>query len=203
VPEDFPGGPDPLDRCNAYAEGKRAAEFLCGLAASDPIEPVKVSIARCFAFVGPHLPLDVHFAIGNFIRDALAGGPIRVSGDGTPYRSYLYAADLAEWLITILLRGRPGRAYNVGSEQGLSIKHLAGYVATHAASFLGIVIPHVTIAMPSHASQRVERYVPSCFRARGELGLLPRVPLNEALMRTMEVTFTRSHKPPVDRPPPY
>lgn len=189
VPEDFTGGPDPLDRRSAYAEGKRAAEFLCGLAASDPLAPVPVMIARCFAFVGPLLPLDVHFAIGNFIRDALAGGPIRIGGDGTPYRSYLYAADLAEWLITILLQGEPGRAYNVGSEEAISIRDLALRVATVAG------LPAVgdqailTIARESKPGAPADRYVPACRRAAQELGLAPSTSLDEALSRT--ITFSR------------
>lgn len=186
VPEEFAGGPDPLDRRSAYAEGKRAAEFLCGLAASDRIAPVPVSIARCFAFVGPHLPLDAHFAIGNFIRDALAGGPIRVNGDGTPYRSYLYAADLAEWLITILLRGQTGRAYNVGSEQALSIRDVAACVADGTASTRpGHPRPAVVVAIEPNESVPAARYVPDCRRAAVELGLVVATPLETATARTL------------------
>jgi len=185
VPEDFAGGPDPLDRHSAYAEGKRAAEFLCGLAASEPVPPVPVTIARCFAFVGPHLPLDVHFAIGNFLRDALAGGPIRISGDGTPFRSYLYAADLAEWLITILLRGRPGRAYNVGSEEAVSIAELAARVAdVMATEQTDRIRPKVTVAKQPVPGAAAARYVPSCRRVHAELGLVPATSLSDAIARS-------------------
>ena len=187
VPEDFTGGPDPLDRRNAYAEGKRAAEFLCGLAATDSAAPVPVTIARCFAFVGPYLPLDVHFAIGNFLRDALAGGPIRVSGDGTPYRSYLYAADLCEWLVTILLRGQAGRAYNVGSEEAMSIADLAGRVAgVMAAGQPNRKRPQVTVAKQPAPGAVSERYVPDCRRASTELGLGVVTPLDTAVALTLQ-----------------
>jgi nucleoside-diphosphate-sugar epimerase len=183
VAEDFPGGPDPVDPRNAYAEGKRAAEMLCRLAADDGLA---ATIARCFAFVGPHLPLEVHFAIGNFIRDALAGGPIRIGGDGTPFRSYLYAADLAEWLFTILLRGQPGRAYNVGSEAAVSIRDLAGTVADIAASMWpDRGRPEVTVARQPVPGATADRYVPLCERARAELGLSVATPLDEGIRRTL------------------
>ena len=189
VPEDFCGGPDPLNVRNVYAEGKRAAELLCAITAQSSVARgpgLHVSIARCFAFVGPHLPLDVHIAIGNFIRDCVAGGPIRIGGDGTPFRSYLYAADLVEWLSTILLRGESGRAYNVGSEEAVSIRQLADRAADVASAvWPDRGRPEVVMAKQPQPGQLAERYIPNCGRARSELGLKPATSLDEAIHRTL------------------
>jgi nucleoside-diphosphate-sugar epimerase len=176
IPEEFPGGPDPVEARSAYAEGKRAAEQLCAAYGHD--HGLAIKIARCFAFVGPHLPLDAHFAIGNFIRDALRGGPVEVRGDGTPYRSYLYAADLMVWLLTILVRARPMRPYNVGSDDARTVAEIARLVARIAGA-------ETRVAGSPAPGVAAERYVPSTRRARDELGLSAAIPLDEAITRTL------------------
>ena len=175
VPEDFTGGPDPVSPPHAGAEAKRAAEMLCAIHAEGPLHP---TIARCFAFVGPYLPLDGHLAMGNFIGAALAGQPLAIRGDGTPIRSYMYASDLAAWLWTILLRGERGRAYNVGSEEAISIADLARAVA-RAAGGGDVVIAREAAGGPP------ERYVPATRRARLDLGVTMTVDFAEALRRTL------------------
>ena len=178
VPESYLGGPDPLAPESAYAEGKRAAEMLCSLAATARFQ---IPIARCFAFVGPYMQLGAHFAIGNFIRDALGGRSIHIKGDGSPFRSYLYASDLAVWLWTILFRGQSRRAYNVGSEEALSIAAVANAVATAGPKTVDVSIA----SAPSFGAAPL-RYVPSTARAREELGLRVEVPLEEAIRRTYD-----------------
>ncbi|HEY3376672.1 MAG TPA: NAD-dependent epimerase/dehydratase family protein [Armatimonadota bacterium] len=178
MPEDYRGGPNPLHPVSVYGEGKRAAELLCALYSQQYAIPVK--IARGFAFVGPGLPLDTHYAAGNFIRDALRGGPITVNGDGTPYRAYLYAADLAIWLWTILLNGVSCRPYNVGSEEAISIAGLAGAVAQQFSP-----PPAVIVAQAACDGAASSRYVPSTRRPREELGLRQQISLADGLVRTI------------------
>jgi dTDP-glucose 4,6-dehydratase len=182
VPEAYLGAPDPTNAASDYGEGKRAAEVMCALyqkrAAADGMD-FEAKIARCWAFCGPHLPLDAHFAIGNFIGDAVARRPISIGGDGTPRRSYLYAADLAIWLWTILFRGPALVPINVGSAHDISIRELAEAVAATLAPAMPIHIAKQPVpgALPS-------RYVPSVQRAESVLGLRQIVSLEETIRRT-------------------
>ncbi len=176
IPETYMGACDPLDPRAAYGQAKRLGEQLCAIAqARGEIDMV---IARAFAFVGPGLPLGAHFAIGNFIRDALAGHPIVVGGDGRPLRSYLYAGDLAAWLVVLLVRGRAGEAYNVGSDRAIDIAGLARLVGT--------IIPSPAVEIRGHVvgDPARHRYVPAIDKARHELGLDAWTPLEAAIART-------------------
>jgi UDP-glucuronate decarboxylase len=155
-----------------YGAAKREAEERCARAKIDFVT------ARGFAFLGPHLPLDAHYAAGNFIRDARRGGPIEVRGDGTALRSYLYAGDLVVWLLALLARGQKGRAYNVGSDEVVSTAELARAVAAEVSPAPEVIIQSTQPQGPQNI------YLPNIARAREELGLDVTVPLREAIRRT-------------------
>jgi|SRR5579863_4744162 len=175
--ESFEGAPTLTSASAAYGEGKRLAELLCHLYSRD--SELDCKVARCFTFVGAHLPLDSHFAIGNFIGNALRGEPLRVKGDGTPFRSYLYMADAMIWLWTILFRAPSLRPYNLGSDKAISIANLAETVVEILSPNAEIIIEQKSL--PGTAAPR---YVPSIRAAKEELGLIIGVDLHEAIRRT-------------------
>ncbi len=182
VPETYEGAPDLMDPNSAYGEGKRVGELLCSIAHQD--RGLETTIARCFTFVGPHLPLDAHFAIGNFIRDAMNGELIMVK-NGTPYRSYLYAADLAIWLWTILFKGEACRPYNVGSDQEITISDLARKVAyTFGGTFMN--------QEPKTMDEFPARYVPNVALAFRKLGLKRCISLEDSLR--LHAEWIKTHR---------
>jgi nucleoside-diphosphate-sugar epimerase len=137
-----------------------------------------VSVARVFTVVGPRLPVGGQFAVGQFLGDALERRDVRVSGDGSPVRTYLYAADLASWCLAILLGGSSGRSYNVGAEREHSLMEVAERVSR-------LPSPRVSVTRAlTPSAARIDRYVPDTARCRDELGLDAWTGFDEALSRT-------------------
>jgi dTDP-glucose 4,6-dehydratase len=177
-PENYSGGPDLLNASSAYSEAKRLAELLC--VCYNKQYQMNVSIARCFAFVGPYLPLNKHYAIGNFIGNGLRNEDIIIKGNGLPLRSYMYAADLIIWLFHILLKGQSGEAYNVGSDFAVSLKEIANIVAQFFPNLAVKILGQVNL------TDRNQNYIPSIIKMRSELNAPDFLTLNESIKRTIK-----------------
>lgn len=169
-------GPDCLDARLTYGEAKRAAEMLCAIYIKQ--HQLNISTARIFALLGPFLNLDIHFAAGNFIKDAMAKKKIIIKGNGLPERSYLYPADLTIFLIHLLVFGANGSGYNLGSERGVSIKDLAFLISEKLGG------AGVEVLGSEDLGWNVGRYVPNVSKINNEFGLKPVVSLEEAILRT-------------------
>jgi UDP-glucuronate decarboxylase len=178
VTEDYHSMPDPLNADNAYGIAKREAEHLCALYHAH--HGLNYVVARCFAFVGRDLPLNVHFAIGNFIYDALYHDAVTVQGDGTAVRSYLSQEDLAIWLMTMLLHHNDSCAYNLGSDIGITMNHLAHKVRDLLAPNKGVEI----LGSPTNAARNY--YLPSIEKAKQALGLQVMTSLDDAILATAQ-----------------
>ena len=187
ISELYNGIPDRVSDNSAYGLGKISAEWMASYYGRT--YGLDTKIARCFAFVGPYLPMDKHFAIGNFIKDALTGNSIVINGDGSPIRTYLYSADLAVWLWRILLDGDNGDIFNVGGDEQISIEELANLIRNLINSNVNIVVKNKIIknVLP-------ERYVPDITFAKNKLGLFPTVSLEESIESTAKWFLERTKK---------
>ena len=162
----------------AYAEGKRVAEMLFYEAQRDGLlTPI---IARLFSFSGPGLPLDRHFAIGNFIQDAINSQRIVIRGDGSTVRSYLDSRDMAQWLIRALSIDAPSFALHIGSEVAISISELAYLVASRYQALTDVSCS-VSILRTKSVLDGFDHYVPSTQRTREHLGVETSIPLSDSI----------------------
>ena len=169
---------------SAYAEGKRIAELYCSTYFE--IQKLPIKIARCFAFVGPYLPLNTHFAIGNFINNVLKNEDIIIKGDGSTIRSYMYASDLMIWLLRILIKGEKNIPYNVGSDESVSIKDLAERIKTISKSKSSVKI----IGSPMQI-EMLDIYCP-CISKAMTINASLQIPLSEAIDKT--ICFYKNQK---------
>ncbi len=157
-----------------YAIAKQDAENSIRQLGS---EGLSVSIARCFAFVGPWLPRNQHFAIGNFIEDGLTKRPITVKASHRVYRSYMYADDLVEWLMTIAEHSNDQcPTFNVGSDQAILMGDLAKMIGEEFGERTDV---------PEIINSNIDRYVPSIQRIRQQLGVELKYDLISAIKTTI------------------
>jgi len=109
-----------------YRASKIVSEEMLTTANDQKI--LKATSPRLFTFYGPGLPINQHFAIGNFIQDGLNGVPIRVNGNPTTRRSYMFPTDLVSWLLKSILDPKD-KYFNIGSEISISMLELATLVS--------------------------------------------------------------------------
>ena len=177
VPEDYLGAPHIGDSAMAYHEGKRVAELMGNICSQNG--SLGFVSARLFAFLAPFLPIDEHFAAGNFIGNAIRNEDIIIKSGGGSVRSYHYGTDLATWLWALLVRGESGQSYNVGSDEGISIKGLAESICQVRGTGNSFRV------LGEDTEENVTRYVPSTQKIMENLGLRNQVDLRKAILKTL------------------
>ena len=178
IPESAHGDVDCDALSSAYAEAKRFGETMCAVFRNQ--HQLSVVNARPFAFIGPYQLLDRPWAINNFVRDALLGGPIRILGSSQTVRSYMYPSDMALWMLRLLVAGKSGQSYNLGSPQGISLGELAAKIAGFVP-----VPPRVVSREPADSLAHRSKFVPDVSLAQGALGVGLAFDLDTAIRRTL------------------
>jgi dTDP-glucose 4,6-dehydratase len=124
---------------------------------------IKVSIARCFAFVGRYLQRDKSYAVGNFINSILNKKNIEIKSNHRVIRSYMHEHDLSRWLLEIVKNAKTNcPIYNVGSDEGVDIRKLALYLSNKYK---------VDLKLEKINSDFEDRYLPSTLKAKKILNL--------------------------------
>ena len=169
-----------------YDESKRYGETLCVNFAKQHNLPIKV--ARPFNNYGPGLKITDGRVIPDFARNILDGHDIVMLSDGSAKRTFCYVADAVVGYYKILVKGRPGEAYNVGVEvPEISVTELASRAVALGKELFGYS-GRVVRQESSDKDYMVDnpfRRCPIITKARTELGYDPQVTIDEGLRRSL------------------
>ncbi len=168
----------------AYACSKMIDEFLA--LAYWKEKKLPVIIVRLFNTVGPRQTGQYGMVIPNFVRQALAGQPITVFGDGTQSRSFTYVGDVVKAMVALIDDPRAiGQVFNIGNGKEISIRDLAEKVKTMTGSNSEIVMVPYEKAYEA-GFEDMPRRVPDIGRIQALVGYAPTVELDETLTRVIE-----------------
>jgi UDP-glucose 4-epimerase len=168
----------------AYACSKMIDEFLA--LAYYKERKLPVIIVRLFNTVGPRQTGQYGMVIPNFVRQALAGQPITVFGDGTQSRSFTYVGDVVKAVVALINEPRAiGQVFNIGNGREITIGDLAVRIRTLTGSQSEIVrIPYDQAYEAGF--EDMPRRVPDISKIRSLIGYEPSVELDEILGRVIE-----------------
>lgn len=174
-------GIDPMTVRNSYPESKRMAEALC--AAYTAQHGVPATVLRLTQTFGPGLAADDSRVFAQFIRSALSGNDIVLHTTGASRRSMLYTADAVTAILTVMLRGDAGKAYNAANEGTYcSVREMAELVArTCGPKAVGVRVELGDAAGRGYAPRLEMDLDTSALRA---LGWRPTVDLEQMYRRT-------------------
>jgi len=168
----------------AYACSKLIDEFLA--LAYWKERKLPVIIVRLFNTVGPRQTGQYGMVIPNFVRQALAGQPMTVFGDGTQSRSFTYVGDVVRALIALMNEPKAvGQVFNIGNGREITIQDLAEKIKTMTGSDSEIVRIPYDQAYES-GFEDMPRRVPDIRKLSALVGYKPTVELDETLERIIE-----------------
>jgi nucleoside-diphosphate-sugar epimerase len=170
-----------------YTEAKRVSESICKAFISELHLPIV--IIRPFAFFGPFQSLEKPWAINNFIRDAILGGPIRILGNENTTKSYLYGSDLAAFLLNLLISGESGEVYNIGDSTPIKLLDLAHKIKDSIDLSIEI---RVKSSKDEYTSTLFD--VPNCSKIEKITCFKPVFSFDEALRRTIAWNIMKVQK---------
>ena len=140
---------------------------------------IRISIARCFAFVGRFLPRNSKYAVGNFIENILKNKNILVKSNYNVIRTYMYADDLVRWLIKILENSKINcPTYNVGSENAVNLQKFCKILATKY---------NLNCILGKTNKNRYDIYVPNTYKIKKELNLVTKFNSLKAVTKTINL----------------
>ncbi len=172
----------------SYACSKAIDEFL-GLAYYKE-KKLPVTVVRLFNTVGPRQTGRYGMVIPNFVRQALAGEPITVFGDGTQRRCFTDVSDVVGALVGLMDHpDAAGEVFNIGSHHEVSILELAKKVKAMAKSDSEIVFVPYEKAY-EEGFEDMPRRVPDTSKIAALIGYEPKVSLDEILERVIDYHST-------------